>query len=83
MRKITEIENYINEAFDKVWLMRNCDIYNRIPANEASKTRMERILYMYEDIPKVGYSDWECGYWNGILGTLRWILGEEKNFLDT
>ena len=84
MRRSTkEITKYLDEAFDKVWLMRThkCEI------EEIEKARVEsvkRILNTYEDIPEEGYSDWECGYWNGVLATLRWVLGEEeKDFLDT
>lgn len=44
---------------------------------------VQRILSTYSDIPEDGYNDWKCGYWNGILGALRWAMGDEKNFLDT
>ena len=37
----------------------------------------------YDDIPEDGYDTWERGYWNGIMGALRWVIGLEKNFLDT
>ena len=72
----------MDEAFDKVWLMRT-------HPGEMSDIELKRrqaatrILSTYPDIPKGGYSDWECGYWNGILGALRWVLGDEKDFLDT
>lgn len=82
-RSTKEISNYANEAFDKVWLMRNCIISEREPAHEVGRHYMEKILEKYNDIPKDGYTDWECGYWNGILGALRWVMGDEKNFLDT
>ena len=82
MRKRKEIEQYCNEAFDKVWLMRS-----RPVADKEVETRrvagVKRILNTYNDIPENGYTDWECGYWNGILGALRWIMGEERDFLDT
>lgn len=28
-------------------------------------------------------SDWDYGYWSGILAALRWVMGDEKDFLDT
>ena len=31
-----------------------------------------------------GFDSWDCGFWNGVLGTLRWVLDEEeKDMLDT
>lgn len=44
--------------------------------------RSNVILNAYDDIPDDGYDDWECGYWNGILGAMRWVLGEDRDFLD-
>lgn len=82
MRKREEIEQYHKEAFDKVWLMRS----HPVADEEVERRRVagvKRILNTYNDIPENGYTDWECGYWNGILEALRWIMGEERNFLDT
>lgn len=78
-----EIVRYCKEAEDKVWLMRThpCDEHPDIEADR--QTAVKRILNTYDDIPYKGYTDWECGYWNGIMGALRWVLGEEKDFLDT
>lgn len=73
-----EISEYEKEAFDKVWLMRNWDT-NNLKGQEAIK----RIENTYDDIPEDGYTDWECGYWNGILAALRWVEGNGKNFLDS
>ena len=42
---------------------------------------MTRIEKTYA--PKLPSSDWEYGYQSGILAALRWVLGEEKDFLDT
>lgn len=83
MRKIKEIQGYEKEAFEKVWLMRTSPCDN--PEIEARRqAAVERILTTYNDIPEEGYDDWECGYWNGVMATLRWVLGdEEKNNLDT
>lgn len=81
-RSTKEIKAYMDEAFDKVWLMRThpCE-YPDI--EERRCAAIERILDTYDDIPEDGYTDWECGYWNGILGAMRWVLGSEKDFLDT
>lgn len=82
MRTTEEIKEYMDEAFDKVWLMRTHS-YD-VPEVEAGrKAAIERILNTYDDIPDDGYDDFECGYWNGILGAMRWMLGEERDFLDT
>ena len=74
---------YHKEADDKVWLMRTSPCDN--PEIEARRqAAVERILATYDDIPEEGYNDWECGYWNGVMATLRWVLGdEEKDNLDT
>ena len=82
-RRTKEIIKYMDEAFDKVWLMRTHECENEEIENRRVEN-IRRILKEYDDIPDDGYSDWECGYWNGVLGTLRWVLGEEeKDFLDT
>lgn len=81
-RKTKEIQDYMEEAFDKVWLMRS----HPSDDPEVEKKRLEsteRILNTYDDIPEDEYTTWECGYWNGILGALRWVLGAERDFLDT
>lgn len=82
-RSAQELIDYEKEAFEKVWLMRSkpCDT----PLVEEERQRsVERILNTYDDIPEEGYDDWECGFWNGVMATCRWALGdEEKNNLDT
>ena len=82
-RSEQELIDYEKEADDKVWLMRTSPCDN--PEIEAHRQEaVERILATYDDIPKEGYNDWECGYWNGVMATLRWALGdEEKDNLDT
>lgn len=78
-----ELQEYEQEAFDKVWLMRTSPC--GIPEIEARRQEaVERILDTYDDIPEDGYDDWECGFWNGVMATCRWALGdEEKDNLDT
>lgn len=83
MRTEEEICTYMDEAFDKVWLMRTHPVKNHPDIEKRRLEAIERILNTYDDIPEEGFTDWECGYWNGILGALRWVLGDEKDFLDT
>lgn len=82
-RSKKDLIGYEKEAFDKVWLMRTSPYEN--PEIEARRqAAVERISATYDDIPEEGYNDWECGYWNGVMATLRWVLGdEEKDNLDT
>lgn len=82
LRDIDEICKYEREACDKVWLMRTrpCKYPD---VEERRLAGVERIFNTYDDIPKNGYTDWECGYWNGIMGALRWVMGDDKDFLDT
>lgn len=82
MRTEEEIIKYMDEAFDKVWYMRSrpCDI------PDIEKGRLKAIKRIEKEFPEVknGFDTWECGFWNGVLGTLRWVLGEEeKDMLDT
>lgn len=82
MRTEEEIIKYMDETFDKVWYMRSrpCDI------PDIEKGRLKSIKRVEKEYPEVkkGFDDWECGFWNGVLGTLRWVLGEEeKDNLDT
>lgn len=82
MRQISEIKEYMDEAIDKVWLMRTHPCNN--PAIEKKRAEnVLRILNTYNDISKDGYTNWESGYWCGILAALHWVLEDEKNNLDT
>lgn len=78
LRSREEIERYEMEACDKSWLARNW-----YPGMRGPNRTAERILNVYDDIPEDGFDTWEHGYWNGIMAALRWVLGEDKNFLDT
>lgn len=82
MRKKQEIYDYLDEAESKVWYMRSHPCNNP----EIEKGRLEAIEKVEKAYPEVldGFDDWECGFYNGVLGTLRWVLGEEeKDMLDT
>lgn len=81
-RSVEDILKYESEAFDKVWLTRTHPDKNHT-VEAARKRNIGRIMTTYSDIPENGYTDWECGYWNGIMGALRWVLGDDRDFLDT
>lgn len=81
-RTVDEILEYEKEAYDKVWfcnLMNNMRIiYDNESIEEIIEHRKE-ILDTYDHIPEDGYDKWSQGYWSGVLGTLRWVMGDEKN----
>ena len=78
------LRDYHQEADDKVWLMRNYNFETKQPIHEVGRPACEKILATYDDIPENGYDTWTCGYWNGVMATLRWVLGDdEKDNLDT
>lgn len=94
MRKKKEIDEYMNEAFDIVWLVRTISLLEEgklddTPSdiiNEAQKqaTRICKNLDINsEEELLTRFSDWDYGYWSGILAALRWVTGEEKDMLDT
>jgi hypothetical protein len=94
MRKKKEIDEYMNEAFDIVWLVRTISLLGEgrldgTPSdiiNEAQKqvARIcENLDINSEEELLARFSDWEYGYWSGILAALRWVAGEEKDMLDT
>ena len=81
MRKEKQILKYLEEAETKVWYMRSRPCDN----TEIEKDRLKAIKQVEKEYPEVleGFDDWECGYWNGIMGALRYVLGEDKDMLDT
>lgn len=79
-----DLLSYLKEADDKVWLIRSYNFETKQPIDEVGRSACERILATYNDIPVDGYDSQERGFWIGVLGTLRWVLGdEEKDNLDT
>ena len=64
--------------------MRSYNVETKQLIHEVGRPACERILASYDDIPENGYDNLERGFWMGVLGTLRWVLGdEEKDNLDT
>lgn len=93
MRNKNEITEYMDEAFDRVWLIRTLDILAGIADGKTKEPKpdilkgclesMDKVCKKYNiDFNKPVY-EWDYGYWSGILAALRWVMGEEKDFLDT
>lgn len=82
-RNRKEIYEYMNEAFDKVWWVRSISLLPSPHSEIEEKRQLEMARIEKTYAPKLPNSDWEYGYQSGILAALRWVLGEEKDFLDT
>lgn len=80
-RTTKEIQKYLLEVSDKVWLARTRPSENS-NVEDIRNRNVNRILDEYPDL-RDGYTEWEYGYWSGIMSALRWVMGEDKDFLDT
>lgn len=87
-----EINEYMSEAFDRVWLTRiqnhTWDLLmgkESIDSNilDGMNTAIKEACDRWNIDFKEPVSDWDYGYWSGILAALRWVMGEEKDMLDT
>ena len=92
MRSEDEIGEYMAEAHDRVWLVRKQDLFCNLLIGEESVNSdiLEKCSQAIDEVCKKynidfqePVSDWEYGYWSGILAALRWVMGEEKDMLDT
>lgn len=92
MRTEKEIGEYMSEAFDRVWLVRKQNLFcNMLMGSETINAdilggcnkAIDGVCKKYNIDFQEPVSDWDYGYWSGILATLRWVMGEEKDFLDT
>lgn len=92
MRTEEEIREYESEAFDRVWLVRKQNLFcNMLDGTESIRAdilgqclkAIDRVCEKYDIDFKEPVSDWDYGYWSGILAALRWVMGDEKDFLDT
>jgi hypothetical protein len=90
-RSQSEILAAEQEFFDRVWHERH--LVGRYkhesgeqPMDESiykmALEAAERVRERRPDIRPVE-SDFEWGMWNGKLSALRWVLGDEWDFLDT
>jgi hypothetical protein len=93
MRTLAEILAVEHEYFDKVWYVRKLILEERIEAGEhdplppelaeRARAAMRAIEERYRPENVGPWNDWEWGFVNGKLATLRWVLGSEWDFLDT
>lgn len=92
MRTKEEIGEYMSEAHDRVWLVRRQNHVCSLLLGEESisldildgmNKAIDEVCEKYNIDFQETVSDWEYGYWSGILATLRWVMGDEKDCLDT
>ena len=96
MRTEEEIVEYMDEAFDRVWLVRAKNALYDVAfrrANGKTIAQLKQLTDRLEAVERVckkrnidfnePVSDWDYGYWSGILAALRWVCGDDKDFLDT
>lgn len=92
MRSQSEIVEAEQEFFDRVWYERHLVFRQRYERGEDQRTTpeihkmplaaAERAKAERPDL-RPCKDDFEWGMWNGKLSALRWVLGEEWDFLDT
>ncbi|MFE2466557.1 PIN domain-containing protein [Streptomyces mirabilis] len=88
-RSLADILAAQEEYFDKIWygrsLIREDEATPGISESLkrtilAARRRVEE-KYSPQELPPV--NDWEWGFMHGKLSALRWVLGDEWDFLDT
>lgn len=94
-RTFAEIIDAMNEYFDRVWYVRsmvhgdaeNEQIPEDIRRGAMSAHRRLEDKYgresLWEPIGPGHDEAWQYGYISGKLATLRWVIGDEWDFLDT
>jgi hypothetical protein len=93
MRTTSEILAAEQEYFDKVWYVRKLILLEKIAngqrqalnptLEEQMKSGMRAVEERYGADNVGPWDDWEWGFVNGKLSALRWVLGEDWDFLDT
>lgn len=92
MRTKEAIGEYMSEAYDRVWLVRRQNHVCSLLSGEESisldildgmNKAIDEVCKKYNIDFQEPVSDWEYGYWSGILAALRWVMGDEKDCLDT
>lgn len=87
-----QIREAEGEYFDKVWWNRHQIWKEKIEAGEeprpepqlwATATRAAKRIEDKYGVDNLGWDDFEWGMVNGKLSALRWVLGDQWDFLDT
>ena len=87
-RSYEEIRGAEQEMFDRIWYDRSRSHEQREGADVEELRRIagpgrERVEETY-GVENLGpYDDFEWGMLNGKMSALRWVLGDEWDFLDT
>ncbi len=92
-RTLSEILEAEREYFDKVWYVRSLIHDEKVERGEAQPLTPEILegrdgarkrIEDHYGADEVGpWDDWGWGFVNGKLSALRWVLGDEWDFLDT
>ncbi|MGW0419916.1 PIN domain-containing protein [Streptomyces sp. NPDC003015] len=92
-RSLAEILKAENEYFEKIWYVRKLILQEKVedgrhdPLNaelaEQVNAAMRDIEQRYGEENVGPWDDWGWGFVHGKLSALRWVLGEEWDFLDT
>jgi HNH endonuclease len=91
-RSDVEILEVLGEFFDKVWYDRHMNWRYRVESGgdiadpkiwEVAHEAAQRKLAKYGKNQLGPWDDFEWGMLNGKLSALRWVLGDEWDFLDT
>ena len=92
MRKTKTVVEAENEFFEKIWYNRHLVLKYRIETGQLTcdheiwkqaLANAERIREKYGEENLLPKDDFEWGMMNGKLSALRWVLGEEWDFLDS
>jgi hypothetical protein len=93
MRKKAEIEAAENEFFDRVWFERKkvmianiADGIEKMPPKDivdGMRKAYQEVEAKYGRESLTVHDDFEWGMVNGTLSTLRWVLGDDWENLDT
>lgn len=87
-----EILDALEEFFDKVWYDRHQTLMYRVAEGErdidpeiltVAKQAARRVEEKHGKDQLGPWSDFEWGMLNGKLSALRWVLGDDWDFLDT